>query len=110
MFVIYFWRYSTYDDDSPSYYMYLLTSSLPNAGLVANYCRIGGMTDALRPWCFTTDEDTKWEYCNVPKCSGIPYSGVRITNFRVIVVLGIFPFKHNIVVSQCQFPKLGFQL
>jgi len=40
----------------------------PNTGLVANYCRLGGWTEGLRPWCFTMEEDTTWEYCNVPEC------------------------------------------
>ena len=91
--LFFFWRYSSYDDDSLSYY--LLTSSRPNDGLVANYCRLGGWTKGLRPWCYTMEEDTKWDYCDIPNCQGIPYSGVRITPFRVAVVLETFPSKHK---------------
>ena len=67
----------------------------PNTGLVANYCRLGGWTKGLRPWCYTMEEDTKWDYCDIPNCQGIPYSGVRITPFRVAVVLETFPFRHK---------------
>jgi hypothetical protein len=32
-----------------------------------NYCRNpGGVLDG--PWCYTTDPDTRWEYCDMPYC------------------------------------------
>ena len=34
-----------------------------------NYCRNPGSRAPGGPWCFTTDPDTRWEYCDVPKCS-----------------------------------------
>ncbi|KAI7800149.1 plasminogen precursor [Triplophysa rosa] len=40
----------------------------PCKGLVENYCRNPGNDRA--PWCFTTDPETRWEYCNVPRCQG----------------------------------------
>ncbi|XP_046570945.1 uncharacterized protein LOC124279186 isoform X4 [Haliotis rubra] len=33
----------------------------------ANYCRDADNSGML--WCFTTDEDTRWEKCDVPKCN-----------------------------------------
>ena len=33
-----------------------------------NYCRNPGSRGPDGPWCFTTDPDTRWEYCNVSKC------------------------------------------
>ena len=33
-----------------------------------NYCRNPGSRAPNGPWCFTTDPDTRWEYCDVPKC------------------------------------------
>jgi len=40
-------------------------------GLEGNHCRnpdneTGGV------WCYTTEEDSRWEYCDVPKCSERP--------------------------------------
>ncbi|CAG0881424.1 unnamed protein product [Cyprideis torosa] len=32
-----------------------------------NYCR-NPDGDAKGPWCYTTDEEVKWEYCDVPFC------------------------------------------
>ncbi|XP_052706401.1 uncharacterized protein LOC128181881 [Crassostrea angulata] len=41
-----------------------------NFGLVAheNYCRNPGGREQ-RPWCFTTDNTTRWEYCDIPACN-----------------------------------------
>ncbi|XP_078687217.1 plasminogen-like [Branchiostoma floridae x Branchiostoma belcheri] len=39
----------------------------PTAGLEQNYCRNPGH-DAGGVWCFTTDPDTTWDYCDVPLC------------------------------------------
>ena len=36
-----------------------------------NYCRNPGSRAPKGPWCFTTDPNTRWEYCNVPKCGKI---------------------------------------
>ena len=32
-----------------------------------NFCRNPGERGE-KPWCFTTNRDTRWEYCGVPKC------------------------------------------
>jgi len=34
----------------------------------SNYCRIPDYDSDGRLWCYTTDPDTTWEYCNVPAC------------------------------------------
>ena len=33
-----------------------------------NYCRNPRSRDPEGPWCFTTDPNTRWEYCGVDKC------------------------------------------
>ncbi|XP_051500734.1 apolipoprotein(a)-like isoform X2 [Myxocyprinus asiaticus] len=38
----------------------------PCKGLEQNYCR--NPDNKKWPWCFTTDPETRWEYCNVPSC------------------------------------------
>jgi len=42
----------------------------PAGGNAENYCR--NPSKAQEPWCYTTDENKKWEYCGIPKCSGAP--------------------------------------
>ncbi|XP_077968471.1 uncharacterized protein LOC120343914 isoform X10 [Styela clava] len=39
----------------------------PLSGLESNYCRNPDGEEA--PWCYTTDIDSRWEYCPIPKCS-----------------------------------------
>ena len=43
------------------------TLPLGSVGL-NNYCR-NPDNSAGGPWCYTTDPNTRWEYCDVPKCS-----------------------------------------
>ena len=43
--------------------------------LLRNYCRNpiddeGSPIQSGGPWCFTTDTNVEWEYCNVPMCGG----------------------------------------
>ncbi|XP_078023202.1 apolipoprotein(a)-like isoform X7 [Epinephelus lanceolatus] len=38
----------------------------PGKGLVSNYCR--NPDNERRPWCYTTDSNSRWEYCSVPRC------------------------------------------
>lgn len=38
----------------------------PDKSLDDNYCR--NPDGRQRPWCFTTDPNTPWEYCNIKVC------------------------------------------
>ncbi|XP_008310126.1 hepatocyte growth factor [Cynoglossus semilaevis] len=38
----------------------------PDKGLDDNYCR--NPDGRQKPWCFTTDPNTSWEYCNIKLC------------------------------------------
>ncbi|CAG00148.1 unnamed protein product [Tetraodon nigroviridis] len=39
-------------------------------GLESNYCR-NPDSDVNGPWCFTTDPNKKWDYCQIPDCVGL---------------------------------------
>ncbi|XP_048456971.1 plasminogen isoform X1 [Rhincodon typus] len=41
-------------------------ANYPCKGLEQNYCR--NPDNEKEPWCYTTDPDTRWEYCQVRKC------------------------------------------
>ncbi|CAH1247164.1 PLAT [Branchiostoma lanceolatum] len=44
----------------------------PDAGLDENYCRNPSPDGAqlFEPWCYTTDPQQRWAYCNVQECEG----------------------------------------
>ncbi|XP_062980541.1 plasminogen-like isoform X2 [Elgaria multicarinata webbii] len=42
-------------------------NSYPNASLEENYCR-NPDNDKKGPWCYTTDPETRYDYCNIPEC------------------------------------------
>lgn len=41
----------------------------PLAGLEENYCR-NPDNDENGPWCYTTDPDKRYDYCDIPECEG----------------------------------------
>ncbi|ETE67742.1 Plasminogen, partial [Ophiophagus hannah] len=42
-------------------------SAFPDADLRRNYCR--NPEGDTAPWCYTTDPETRWEFCNLKKCA-----------------------------------------
>ncbi|EMP30325.1 Plasminogen, partial [Chelonia mydas] len=40
--------------------------SYPCKALEENYCR--NPDGEIKPWCYTTNSTTRWEYCNIPSC------------------------------------------
>ena len=52
-----------------------------------NYCR-NPEGRGSRPWCYTTDPDKRWEYCNVPLCTDAT-SDDEENNAVIIVVVTI---------------------
>lgn len=49
----------------------------PDKGLQDNYCR--NPDGRHRPWCYTTDPDAPWEYCDIKVCETPPESSVAET-------------------------------
>ena len=39
----------------------------PEIGGGHNFCRNPG-GQKIKPWCFTTDADTEFDFCNIPRC------------------------------------------
>ncbi|KAI8510796.1 hypothetical protein Bbelb_117120 [Branchiostoma belcheri] len=54
--------------DSQRPHRHRTVANHPSSGLEQNYCRNpdGGPT----PWCYTTDPNKKYEFCDVPHCDG----------------------------------------
>ncbi|XP_019620048.1 PREDICTED: uncharacterized protein LOC109466730 [Branchiostoma belcheri] len=40
----------------------------PDANLTNNYCRNPNSGTDIRPWCYTTSAEERWNYCAIPKC------------------------------------------
>lgn len=53
---------------------FLIVCPLFARGLENNYCR--NPDNEKMPWCYTTDTETRWEYCRVPNCG----DGARPSN------------------------------
>ncbi|CAB3998077.1 Hypothetical predicted protein [Paramuricea clavata] len=49
-----------------------MNKTYPELNNAKNYCR-NPQNSGQRPWCFTTDRNKRWEYCDIPKC--IPVDG-----------------------------------
>ncbi|NXJ59414.1 PLMN protein, partial [Rostratula benghalensis] len=47
-----------------------LPENLPEKDLKMNYCR--NPDGEPRPWCFTTNPNKLWEYCDIPRCTTPP--------------------------------------
>lgn len=52
-------------------------------GLDNNYCR--NPDNERRPWCYTTDPDTRWEYCNVTRCGNEAAPGIILVNLFLLL-------------------------
>ena len=57
-----------------------IASNLPEGNFAAaeNYCR-NPDNEPGGPWCYTTDPDKRWEYCDVPVCDDEPENGMCTT-------------------------------
>nr|XP_048276730.1 plasminogen isoform X1 [Myodes glareolus] len=60
-----------WDSQSPHAHGYI-PAKFPSKNLKKNYCR--NPDGEPRPWCFTTDPNKRWEYCDIPRCTTPPPS------------------------------------
>ncbi|KAI5193842.1 plasminogen [Manis pentadactyla] len=59
----------SWDSQSPHAHGYF-PSKFPSKNLKKNYCR--NPDGEPRPWCFTTDPNKRWEFCDIPRCTTAP--------------------------------------
>uniref|UniRef100_A0A3Q1I407 Plasminogen n=1 Tax=Acanthochromis polyacanthus TaxID=80966 RepID=A0A3Q1I407_9TELE len=55
---------------SPHQHNSFTPQSHPTKGLEGNSCR-NPDNDVNGPWCYTTDRNKKWDYCQIPDCAGL---------------------------------------
>ncbi|XP_075409978.1 plasminogen isoform X2 [Tenrec ecaudatus] len=60
-----------WNSQSPHAHGYI-PSKFPRKNLKMNYCR--NPDGEPRPWCFTTDPNKRWEFCNISRCTTPPPS------------------------------------
>lgn len=60
-----------WDSQSPNQHRWNKAEDFPDETLydAANYCR-NPDTKSGGPWCYTTNPNKTWEYCDVPFCRG----------------------------------------
>ncbi|XP_037376584.1 plasminogen isoform X1 [Talpa occidentalis] len=58
-----------WDSQTPHAHGYL-PSKFPSKNLKMNYCR--NPDGEPRPWCFTTNPQKRWEFCDIPRCTTPP--------------------------------------
>ena len=56
-----------WDSQFPHKHAHITSETHPNAGLEENYCR-NPDRESSGPWCYTTSDNTRWDYCDVPLC------------------------------------------
>ncbi|XP_028399013.1 uncharacterized protein LOC114522511 [Dendronephthya gigantea] len=47
-----------------------MNTTYPELNDAKNYCR-NPKNSGQRPWCFTTDRNKRWEYCDIPRCTPV---------------------------------------
>ena len=52
----------------------------------ANFCRRLG--NEQFPWCYTTDPNVKWEYCDIPLCTSAPKPNLKMTSTGMLILFG----------------------
>ena len=59
-----------WDQQSPQTHSFTDSSLFPDESVSAanNYCRNPGADKEGGPWCYTTDPNTLYEYCDIPLC------------------------------------------
>ncbi|KAM9839999.1 plasminogen [Aulostomus maculatus] len=59
-----------WSSQSPHQHSSFTPQSHPDKGLEGNSCR-NPDNDVNGPWCYTTDRNKKWDYCQIPDCAGL---------------------------------------
>ena len=75
-----------WDSDTPHYHP--LTSLYRPYLEGHNYCR-NPEGRGVWPWCYTTDPDTRWEYCSVPACVDDDSSSSDTTDVSLLTGVAI---------------------
>ncbi|OWF35537.1 receptor-type tyrosine-protein phosphatase S-like isoform X1 [Mizuhopecten yessoensis] len=56
-----------WDLQIPHRHSYKSAEQFPDKTMPENYCRT--TEDSARPWCYTTDINSRWEHCNINNCN-----------------------------------------
>ena len=69
-----------------------------SVALAENYCRnFMDCADETSPWCYTTDPETRWDYCDVKTC------GIVESFISILYSGGILHFSSHIYGNTTHF-------
>ena len=60
---------------------------MPFRGLENNYCR--NPDNEKMPWCYTTDPEVRWDYCQIPTCGGSVRPGMTTTMVVMMMMMAV---------------------
>ena len=68
-----------------------------------NYCRNQKSDLEAKPWCYTTDEHTRWELCDIKDCL-VSHQGMILTTYFMYIYIYIYIYTHT--HTHTQFTKV----
>lgn len=88
-----------WNSTKPHYHI-LSPEDHPEIGGGHNFCRNPG-GQKRQPWCFTTDESAKFDYCDIPRCEDPPPVQVVSILYTVIPCLVFALLFSSVIIFVC---------
>ena len=73
-----------------------------------NYCR-NALNENIEPWCYTTDPNTRWGYCDVIKCEGKSFRFFHLGECSYVSMFGQIKYAYWFynLTSSVQYHTVG---
>ena len=74
-----------WDEHFPHRHDSITPKKYPNSGLDENYCR--NPDGEGLPWCYTSSNEQRWDYCDVPMCKSKALSYEIPSSYNALIKL-----------------------